>query len=146
MNANTTELERNKAVVIRFNKEVLEKGDLGVFHSIIDENFVNHAALPGTDAGPDSLLDTYNNILRPAIPDLKVEIYDQIAWGDKVSTRKKVRGTHSGELLGIPATGRAVAIDVVDIVRLRDGRYVEHWGINDFTSVLTDLRTKQVRK
>jgi predicted ester cyclase len=54
--------------------------------------------------------------------------------------RKTLRGTHRGELMGIAPTGRAVAIEVIDIVRLRDGRYVEHWNSNNLLTVLADLR------
>lgn len=68
-------------------------------------------------------------------------IHDQVAEGDKVTSRKTVCGTHTGTLLGIEPTGRAVSIDVIDIVRVVDGRYVEHWGINSLSSVLARLRT-----
>jgi len=74
------------------------------------------------------------------VTDLTVEIHDQIAEGDKVTTRKTLRGTHCGELLGIPATNKRVEIQVIDIVRLSDGRYVEHWGVNTLPSVLSQLR------
>lgn len=64
------------------------------------------------------MLFTFNRVLRPAFADLQVEIHDQIAEGDKVTTRKTLPGTHRGKLLGIAPTGRQVAIDVIDIVRL----------------------------
>jgi predicted ester cyclase len=134
-------LERNKAVVVRFNKEVIEKGDAAAFRSLIDENFVNRTAPAGMNNGPDGMLHTFNNVLRPAFPDLRVEIFDQIAEGDKVTTRKRISGTHTGELMGVPATNREVAIDVIDIVRLRDGKYAEHWGINNLQAVLASLKT-----
>ena len=86
------------------------------------------------------MLFTFNRVLRPAFPDLSVEIHDQIAEGDKVTTRKTVRGTHRGELLGVAPTGKHVEIDVIDIVRLAEGRYVEHWGVNTLPAVLSKLR------
>jgi steroid delta-isomerase-like uncharacterized protein len=130
----------NKAAVARFNEEVIERGDEGAFRELVAPDFVNRSAAPGMSSGPDGLLITFNRVLRPALPDLTVEIHDQIAEGDKVTTRKTLRGTHRGELLGIPPTGKTVAIDVIDIVRLKDGRYVEHWGVNTLPTVLAQLR------
>lgn len=131
----------NKAAVRRFNKEVIELGDEGSFRELMAPDFVNRTAAPGTPSGPEGMLFMFNRVLRPALPDLTVEIHDQIAEGDRVTTRKTLRGTHRGELLGIPPTGRTVAIDVIDIVRLKDGRYVEHWGVNTLPGVLAQLRS-----
>ena len=86
---------------------------------------------------------TFQSILRPALSNLAVEIHDQVAEGDKVTTRKTISGVHTGPLLGIAPTGRPVSIAVIDIVRVSNGRYVEHWGINALPSVLTDLRRAQ---
>lgn len=130
----------NKAAVRRFNEQVIAGGDEEAFRELMDPNFVNRSAAPGMPSGSDGMLHTFNRVLRPALPDLTVEIHDQIAEGDKVTTRKTLRGTHRGELFGIPPTGRTVAIDVIDIVRLKNGRYIEHWGINTLPSVLAQLR------
>jgi predicted ester cyclase len=133
-------MRANKAAVVRFNKDVIERGDEAAFRELMAPDFVNRTAAPGIPAGPEGLRITFERVIRPALPDLTVEIHDQVAEGDKVTTRKTFRGTHRGELLGIPATGRSVAIDVIDVVRLRDGQYVEHWGINTLPSVLAMLR------
>lgn len=135
-----SELETNKAAVTRFNKEVIEQGNVEVFHALMDADFVNRSAPPGMDSGPGGMLHTFTQVLKPALPDLRVEVLDQIAEGDQVTSRKRITGTHLGELMGIPATGRSILIDVIDIVRLRDGKYLEHWGINSLPSVLASLR------
>jgi len=70
---------------------------------------------------------------------MAVTIHDQIAEDDKVTTRKTISGVHTGTLMGVPATGRIVSISVIDIVRVEDGRYVEHWGVNTLPSVLAAL-------
>ncbi len=134
-------LERNKAVVIRFNKEVIERGSLIAFHELMAPDFVNRTAPAGVSSGADGMLHMLNDVLRPALPDLTVEIHDQIAEGDKVTTRKTLRGTHKGEFLGIAPTGRSVAIEVIDIVRVQDGRYAEHWGVSTLPLVLAQLRS-----
>lgn len=129
----------NKAVVVRFNKEVIEEGNPESFRELMDDNFVNHTAPAGMDNGPQGMLYTFNNILRVAFPDIKVIIYDQIAEGDKVTTRKAITGTHTGPLFGIPPTYQKITIDVIDIVKVKDGKYVEHWGINTLPLLLAQL-------
>jgi len=131
--------ESNKIIVQRFNKEVIEQGNFSSFNELLDSKFINHSA-PSTSNGPDSMWHTFNNILRPAFPDLKIEIYDQIAEDDKVTTRKAIVGTHLGNLLDIPPTNKKIKIDVIDIVRIQNGKYIEHWGINNFQSVIEELR------
>jgi predicted ester cyclase len=133
----------NKAAVVRFNKEFIEGGDERAFQELMAPGFVNRSAPPGAPAGPEGMRATFNEMLRPAFPDLRVEIHDQVAEGDKVTTRKTFHGTHRGELLGIPPTGARVAIDVIDVVRLENGRYAEHWGINTMERVIASLRGAQ---
>jgi len=140
MQTNEETMSINKSAVLRFNKEVIERGDETSFRALMAPEFVNRTAPPGAPSGADGMLHTFNRVLRPAFPDLQVEIHEQIAEGDKVTTRKTIHGTHRGELLGIPATNRRISIDVIDIVRLDRGRYVEHWGLNTLPTVLASLR------
>jgi predicted ester cyclase len=71
---------------------------------------------------------------------MHVTIHDQIAEGDKVTTRKTVTGIHVGTLMGVEATGRTITVDVIDIVRVADGRYAEHWGMNTLAAALAQLK------
>jgi predicted ester cyclase len=66
-------------------------------------------------------------------------IEDMLAEGDRVATRKTFRGTHRGELLGIPPTGKPVAIGLIDMVRLEHGRVVESWSEADNLQLLQQL-------
>lgn len=79
-------------------------------------------------------------VLRKGFPDLRAEILDQIAEGDKVMTPKVSRGTHTGDFLGIAPTRKQVAFHVIDIIRLRDGKYAEHRGMSNIGDVAKDLR------
>lgn len=130
-----------KATVRRFNESVIGRGDREAFEALVHPDFVNRSAPPGAPNGPESLWNTFEKVLRPALAGLSVAIHEQIAEGDKVTTRKSISGTHAGPLLGIEATGRRVTIDVIDIVRLADGCYVEHWGVNTLPSVLAQLKS-----
>jgi predicted ester cyclase len=129
----------NKAVVLRFNKEVIEQGNQESFKELMDDNFINHTAREGMNNGPAGMRYMFEEILRPAFSDIKVTIYDQIAEGDKVTTRKAITGTHTGPLMGIPPTGQKITIDVIDIVTIKDGKYFEHWGMNTLSALIAKL-------
>lgn len=129
----------NKEAVRRFNQEVIAEGNINSFNELMDDQFINHSAPLGTDNGPQGMINTFDNILRPALADMQVIIHDQIAEGDLVTTRKTITGTHTGSLMGIPPTDRPVRIEVIDVVRLRNGKYIEHWGINTLPTVLQQL-------
>jgi len=132
-------IENNKAVVRRFNQEVIEQGNVDSFNALMDDRFVNRSAPAGMDNGPQGMIWFFNEVLRPAIPDINVTIHDQIAEGDIVTTRKTISGTQTGRLLGAPATGREISIEVIDMVRVKNGRYVEHWGITTLPELLANL-------
>ncbi len=135
------DLESNRAVVLRFNRAVIERGDETAFRELMAPDFVNHTAPPGVPKGPEGMWSMLSGVLRPAFPDLRVEIHEQIAEGDLVTTRKSLVGTHAGPLFDLPPTGRPVRIEVIDIVRVRGGRYVEHWGMNTLMAVAAELRS-----
>src|ERR1043165_262754 len=93
-------LEQNKALVTRFNKEFIEGGNMNSFNEILSPEIVNHSAPAGVPKNRDGVLYFFNNLLKPAFPDIKVEIKDQIAEGNKVVTRKIFHATHKGEFFG----------------------------------------------
>ena len=132
-------LEANKEIVRRFNKEVIEQCNRDSFNQLMDSEFINRTAPPNSNDS-SGMWNTFSNILKTSFPDLTVEIYDQVAEGDKVTTRKAITGTHNGVLMGIEPTGKQIKIDVIDIVRLKDGKYLEHWGINTLQTVISELK------
>jgi predicted ester cyclase len=134
-----SDLAATKLVVQRFNYEVIAQGNRASFEQLMDPAFVNHSAPAGADAGPEGMWHTFTQVLRPALSDLAVLIEEQVAEGDLVTTRKRLTGTHTGTLVGIAPTGRPVSIAVIDMVRVRTGRYFEHWGLNTLTTVLQQL-------
>ena len=131
-----------KEIVRRFNAEVIEAGDRGAFDALVAPGFVNRSAPPGAPDGPESLWNTFAKVLRPALSELRVTIHDQIGEGDRVTTRKTISGIHSGDLLGVRRTDAPLSIDVIDIVRIEDGRYAEHWGLNTLAAAIDQLRRR----
>ena len=123
-----TEQEKNKAVVLRFNKEFIEKGDLQAFEEIVATDFVNRSAFAiGAAPGREGVRDYIIEVLHKALSDIKVEIYEQFAEGDTVVTRKAITGVQTNEFMGQPASGKRVAMYLIDIVKLKNGQYAEHW-------------------
>ena len=131
-------VEGNKAIVRRFVEEVQNQGNLAAVDELLAPNFVNHTAPPGVPADREGIKQLSHMFLA-AFPDGAMTIEDMIAEGDRVVTRKTFRGTHTGELMGIPPTGKQVAIGLIDIVRLVGGRAVESWHAADNLGMLQQL-------
>lgn len=89
-------IQKNKQVVRDFNMQVIVAGNRDAFDALMRRDFVNRSAPPGAPDGPESMWNTFEHILRPALGNLTVEIHDQIAEGDKVTTRKTISGVHVG--------------------------------------------------
>lgn len=132
--------EQNKAVVVRFNKECIEQGNIESFKELLADDVVNYSAPDGVSNGADSFRYFLIEVLRKGFSNLKVEILDQVAENDLVTTRKRILATHTGEIFGIPASNKNVEIRVIDIIRLKDGKYAEHWGQSNFSDVIAQLR------
>lgn len=130
-------ISENKAVVLRFNKEFLEGGNTGVLQEIVAVDFINHTVPPGFPNDVTGLIQ-FATLLHQAFPDLKIDIHEQVCEGDLVATRKTITATHLGEIMGHAPTGKRVTINVMDFVRLRDGKYTDHWGRNDLMEVVRE--------
>lgn len=128
----------NKAVVMRFNKEFLEQGNAEVLKEIVADDFINRTAISSIPNNVEGLVQ-FVSLLHRGFSNIKIEINEQVSEGDVVATRKTIRAIHSGEMMGHSATGKEVTFSVMDFVRLRDGKYVEHWGQNNITQVLQQL-------
>jgi len=138
-----TKQEQNKEIVIRYNKEFVEQGNIQILYEIIDPEFINHSVPSGISKGPDGVLYYFNFFLRPAFPDIKVEIFDLVAEGDKVVAHKTLQATHKGDFLDMAATNKEVAIDVIDIIYLKDGKYIEQWSLMDLDKVMMQITDQE---
>lgn len=127
-----------KALVRRMNDEVMTQGKLEVIDEIVADDFVEHQEFPGMTPDKEGLRATMA-MFRDAFPDLKVETLGVVTEGDEVWCHSLATGTHQGELMGIPATGKTVSIAMIDRVRVRDGKAIEHWGVSDDLGMMTQL-------
>ena len=132
----------NKATFGRL-QDAVNTGDAEVISKTIDEvvepDVLFHAPVPTGATGAQALKQVWAVLLR-AFPDLHVAVEDVIAEGDKVVARNTVTGTHQGEFMGMPPTGKFVAVGGIDIWRFDDdGLCHEHWGVFDLMSLVQRL-------
>lgn len=128
--------ETNKAIVQRYTEQVWNQQRRELFEEFIAENVVHHG-IPASP-GLEGMKQGYDMSLK-ASPDLQLTIDDAIAEGDKVVARWTSRGTHQGELLGIPGTGKQMTQSGVSIYRLANARIVELWFLADNMSLMQQL-------
>jgi predicted ester cyclase len=137
----TAQATCNKAAIRRFN-DAVNTGDLELISMTIDElvspDARIHTPLPSGATGAQAVKQVWTVLLR-GLPDLHLTIEDLLAEGDKVVCRKSVAGTHQGEYMGIPPTGKSVAFSEIFIVRFVDGRIAETWGVVDVLSQMKQL-------
>src|SRR5262245_43394849 len=101
--------EENKALTRRFYQEVWNKGNLDAVAELLTSDFVDHAAPPGFAPGREGAKQVFS-MYRSAFPDFRLAIEDLIAEDDKVVARWVTQGTHQGELMGIPPTGKLASV------------------------------------
>ena len=128
--------------VVRGVIDALNAGDLDGALAHISPDAVNHAAPPGTAPGLAGWRQTWEG-LRAAFPDLRFTIEQSIQSGDAVANRYTMRGTHAGEFMGTPGTGHSFEVLTLDIIRVRDGKVVEHWALSDQLAMSAQLRLDQ---
>ena len=132
--------EQQKAAFQRYIDEAWNGGNMGIIDEMIAPNYARYMN------GPQPPLDREKQkqrILgfRTAFPDIRINIVDSVASGDKVVSRMEGSGTHQGEFLDVPSTGKSVAIYAIDIVRFADGKIVDQWGVMDMLSILQQIRS-----
>jgi len=130
----------NKRVVEAFMDDVLNghHGDHAARYFTADMSW--HGGTVGTVTGRDNVAGLMTLVVT-SIPDLHASVQDIFGHGDEVVVRLVVTGTQTGPLLGIPASGRPVQWDAIDLYHLDDGKISEEWASEDFTAFLNDTGT-----
>ena len=131
--------EQNKALVRQLVEEVINQGNISMIDELLIPDFVEHEELPpGIPPGREAPKALFT-MLRSAFPDLKATIEHLIAEGDEVVLHMTWTGTHEGEFMGIPPTGKRISINVIDILGIAEGKFVEHWGQMDSMGMMQQL-------
>lgn len=128
----------NKAIARRVIEECFNQGNLALADELYTANYVNHNAPPGFPQGPEGFKQEAG-MYRNAFPDIQITIEEQIAEGDRVVSRWTARGTHQGELMGIPPTNKKATVTGIVIDRIAGGKIVEHWENFDQLGMMQQL-------
>jgi predicted ester cyclase len=125
--------------IVRLRKLIeqgFSRGDLSVFDELVAPDCVEHQRgnMPGLEGAKNTV-----TTLHRWMSDFELKIVDVVADGDKVWSLNRARGVNTGSIMGNSPTGKAVEVDVIDIVRFRDGKVVEHWGIADQVGLLMQI-------
>jgi steroid delta-isomerase-like uncharacterized protein len=127
------------ATTMRSAYERINGGDLHGFGELLSEDFVEHDEVPGLPPTKEGVLAYFGSLLV-SFPDLRMDVEDLIASGNKAVARVKASGTHQGEFMGVPPTGKAVDIQLIDIMSFDDaGLVTGHWGVADLLSLMQQL-------
>jgi steroid delta-isomerase-like uncharacterized protein len=130
--------EDYKALNKRFNEEVFNQKNMASFEELVADDIVDHEPIPGLPSGKEGVRQ-FLQMMWSAFPDMTATIEDEAVEGDRVWSRTKFRGTHKGDFMGIPATGQQVQVESIDVVRVRDGKAIEHWGVTDMAGLMMQL-------
>jgi steroid delta-isomerase-like uncharacterized protein len=137
----TAETESNKATFKRFcdamntgNEEIIAR----TIGELVEPDALIRTPLPIDATGAQALEEVFVRLHR-AFPDIHVTVEDVIAEGDKVVGRNTVTGTHQGEYMGRPPTGKSVTYNEIFIFRFDNGRIAETWGVVDVLSQMRQL-------
>jgi steroid delta-isomerase-like uncharacterized protein len=128
----------NVAVIGRFIEEILNQGRFEVANEIVAEDFIELDPLPGQRQGREGLVEVLRGMLA-AFPDIHWNIDETIAEADKVVTRFTWTGTHKGQFLGIPATGKSVSVKGVVIDRVVGGKMTDSRILMDTLGMMQQL-------
>jgi limonene-1,2-epoxide hydrolase len=129
----------SRALIMRFIDLYQTGGDEAVLHETVSLRMVNRTPMspdaPGGPAEVKAIFDAF----RAGLSGFSVQVLHQLADDRLVMTHKIFSGRHTGELFGIPATGRDVRFAVMDVVRIADRQIVEHWGVVDLPALQAQL-------
>jgi steroid delta-isomerase-like uncharacterized protein len=126
-----------KVLVRRFIDEIFVKGNADAVEKLVTTDFTPHSwgRMP---AGPEPLKDAIKRV-HAGLSDVSMKIEDVIAEEDKVAVRLTARARHTGEFMGLPASGKDYAISETHIFHLRDGKISEHWRDADMLGLMRQL-------
>jgi steroid delta-isomerase-like uncharacterized protein len=129
--------EDARTLVARFY-DGINAGDLGVIDELIADDFVEHEDFPGISQDKDGVRQFFT-IFRSAFPDMRMDAHEVLVDGDLVCVRSTMSGTHEGNFMGMPPSGKHFEVTGFDMVRIRDGEVTDHWGVMDAMTMMQQL-------
>jgi len=129
--------EQNKAIVRRFIDEAFVSGQADARDEIVSEHFTPRT-WPSVEPGMESLKQTVTR-MASGLSDVRFEIEDLVAEGDRVAVRLTAHAVHRGDFMGIPAAGKGYTIAEQHLFRIEDGKIAEHWHVADMLGMMRQL-------
>ncbi len=123
--------------VTRF-ETILNRHDLAGSAELFTPDFVDHNPWPGHSSDAAGFAAGLGEMVT-AFPDLSVDVQRTVAQGDMLTTHFTLSGSQLGEFMGVPASGKTFNVEAIDILRMRDGRIAEHWGVIDSAAMMEQL-------
>jgi predicted ester cyclase len=131
-------IEVNRRIARRMIEEVVSANDERARLEVVHPEFHDPTNPPGMQHGLDGNRQIVT-LFHRSFPDVRWEIADEVAEDDRVAVRLIMTGTHQGEFFGIAPTGRAVQVEGIHILRIQDGKVIEHLGVNDDLGLMQQL-------
>jgi steroid delta-isomerase-like uncharacterized protein len=126
-------------LIKRFYDEALGRGNTDLIDELTTDDFVDHSpSLPGAPPGKEGVV-FFIKTMREAFPDLEATVGPSLEQGDLAAARTMIKGTHKGEFLGVAASDKSFEFESIDIIRVKDGKCVEHWGVGDVMSLMEQI-------
>lgn len=126
------------SILRRFYEGVNAGEHLSVIDETVADDLIEHENFPGVEPSKEGVKQVFS-IFRSAFPDFHIEVHEALDDGDLGCARIVSTGTHEGEFMGIPPTGNRIEMETIDIIRVRDGKAVEHWGVSDGLALMQQL-------
>ena len=127
-----------RELVERLHTELFASGDLATLDRFFAPDVVSHDMPPGFPQGIEGVR-LFFSTFREGMPDVQVRIDEIVVEDDRAAVATMIEGTHTGTLMGIEPTGRRISVRGIDMVRVADGRIVEHRGLTDTVGLLRQL-------
>ena len=133
--------QEHRAIIERFAEEAFEKFDADAANGLVTDDFHSHPwSVLGIPDGPEGMKQ-FLAFMRSAFSNARVSVEDVISEDDKVAVRYVFEADHTGELLGVGATGKRVRIPGIFIARVEDGKLAEYWREEDQLGMMQQLGT-----
>jgi predicted ester cyclase len=127
-----------RITVRRIWEELIPRCDEAALREVIHSDGVDHDGPVDRPGGPEQVAAT-GRWLNEVFADLRFEVHQVLADGDTAAVHCTTRGRQVGNFMGLPPTGREVAVPAVHIVRFDDGKVIEHWYVRDDLTMLRQL-------
>lgn len=128
------------SVVRRNTEEVQGAGNFEIFDQLFADDFVDHTPQAGMESNDKESVRQLYMAIRKAFPDFKPVIHWQTSDGEKVTTFKTYYGTHKDGIFGIPPSGKKIHFETVDVMRVKNGKITDHWGVANLLSLINQLK------